>query len=90
MISRHASRPSPSASLPPGHALETERRLTTLEIVSEDHGQKIDRHSGKHEAQDVWNKGFSVALLGLASGLAHAKAGDLIDFALALFRGWRP
>lgn len=90
MTSRRALPPWLSASPPTGHPLETERRLTTLEIVTDAHGQGLEEHASRHGAQDVWNKAFTVALLGLGSGLAHAKAGDLIEFAVALLKGFKP
>lgn len=66
------------------HALQTEKRLTTLELTTEDHAEQIDGHEKRHDDQDVWNKGFSVALAGLAAGLAHAKAGDLLDLLISV------
>lgn len=81
---------SPPQSWPYPHGLETEHRLTQVEMQAETHGRQIDRHSEKHEHQDIWNKAFSVALLGLASGLAHAKAGEVVETFLTLWRGLRP
>jgi hypothetical protein len=81
---------SPPQSWPYPHGLETEHRLTKVEMVAEHHGRKLDHHDSRHEHQDIWNKGFSVALLVLASGLAHAKAGEVVETVLALLRGLRP
>lgn len=88
MKSRNLSR-SPSWPSQP-HGLETEHRLTRLEVVSEDHGETLDNHAERHADQAIWNRGFSVALAGLAAGLAHAKADNLADFLTALLRGLRP
>ena len=82
------SSPPPSWPYQP-HGLETEHRLTKVEMASEHHGRKLDHHHTKHEHQDIWNKGFSVALLGLASGLAHAKAGEVVETFLALLKGFK-
>jgi len=79
---------SPPTSQP--HGLETERRLTTVEIHTEQHGHRLERHEGRHNTQDVWNKAFTVALLGLASGLAHAKAGDVMSTVLKFIGTLRP
>ena len=84
-----------SSSPPPSwpyqsHGLETEHRLTVVEMKAEHHGRQIDKHAERHETQDIWNKAFSVALLGLASGLAHAKAGEVVETAIALLKGLRP
>lgn len=79
----HDWTPSPS---PLQHHLHTESRLTRLEVTSEQHGETIEDHTGKLHSQDVWNKGFTVALAGLGSGLAHAKAGDVIDLLLTVLR----
>ena len=86
---------SPRSSPPPSwpyqpHGLETEHRLTVVEMAAEHHGKRLDNHATKHEHQDIWNKAFSVALLGLASGLAHAKAGEVVETFLTLLRGLRP
>ena len=72
------------------HVLETERRLTPLELTSEHQGKTLEKHTEKHDAQDVWNKGFTIALAGLSSGLLHAKANDLIEAALGLLKVWKP
>lgn len=90
MTSRRASPPWPSVSPPTGHPLETERRLTTLEIVTDAHGRDLDEHASRHAGQDVWNKAFTVALLGLGSGLAHAQAGNLIELVVGLLKGFKP
>ena len=71
------------------HAIQTTERLTRLEITTEDHDETLDSHEKRHDEQDMWNKAFTVALLGLGSGLAHAKAGDVLDLALALLRQLR-
>ena len=81
---------SPPPSWPYPHGLETEHRLTVVEMKAETHGRQIEKHGEKHEHQDIWNKAFSVALLGLASGLAHAKAGEVVETAIALLKGLRP
>lgn len=83
----HSARPSWP---PSGSPLETEHRLTRLEIGTEHHGRRLDGHDTRHEHQEVWNKAVALALAGLASGLAHAKAGELADFALALLKGFKP
>jgi len=72
------------------HGLETEHRLTTIEIHTHQHGERLDKHEGRHHTQDVWNKAFTVALLGLASGLAHAKAGDVMATVLRFIDTLRP
>ena len=72
------------------HGLETERRLTTLEITQERDGERIDNHATKHDHQDVWNKAFTVALMGLGSGLAHAKLPELIEVCRQLWKGFKP
>jgi hypothetical protein len=71
------------------HALQTEGRLTRLEVTSEDHEEKIGDHDDKHDAQDVWNRGFTLALAGLGAGLMHAKAGDVLGIALELLARFR-
>jgi len=72
------------------HGLETERRLTTLEITQGVDGKRIDHHSVKHDHQDVWNKAFTVALMGLGSGLAHAKLPELLEVVRQLWKGFKP
>lgn len=77
--------PSWPPSQPPWpHGLETESRLTRLEVRTEDHGEALEKHETRHDGQDVWNKGFTVALAGLAAGVAHSKAGDWIEVARAV------
>lgn len=70
--------------------LQRERRLTRLEIVTEDHGETLDTHATKHDEQAVWNRAFSVALAGLTAGLAHAKADGLADFLAHLLKALKP
>ena len=72
------------------HELQTESRLTRLEIVQEEHDEAIDAHSSKHDEQAVWNRAFSVALAGLTAGLAHAKADGLADFLAHLLKALKP
>lgn len=62
------------------HGLETEHRLTKLEVRSE-------VHEKRHDQQDGWNKMFTISLLGLGSGLAHAKVPEIIEAFLGL---WKP
>ena len=83
--------PSPYTSQP--HGLETERRLTRLEVTTEGHGESLEEigetvetHTDKHQEQAVWNRGFTVALAGLGAGLAHAKAPEIVELLLALSR----
>lgn len=76
------SQPSQPPSWP--HGLETENRLTKLEVMSEDHSETLDEHQERHETQDTWNKAFTVALAGLAAGVAHTKAGDWISLVQSL------
>jgi hypothetical protein len=73
----------------PPHGLETEHRLTKIEITQERDSGRIDHHEEKHDHQDVWNKAFTVALMGLGSGLAHAKLPELIEVARQLWKGFR-
>ena len=80
--------PGPPPSQP--HGLETERRLTRLEMTSEDHEESIEAHSKRHDDQDTWNKGFMVALAGLGAGLAHAKATDFLDVIITLLKRFKP
>ena len=83
--------PNVPPSWPPsGSPLETERRLTRLEMGADHHGRRLDSHDTKHDRQEIWNKAVAIALAGLASGLAHATAGDLVDFLLALLKGFKP
>ncbi len=83
--------PNVPPSWPPsGSPLETERRLTRLEMGTEQHGHRLDDHDAKHGQQDLWNKAVAIALAGLASGLAHTKAADVADFLLALLKGFKP
>lgn len=56
-------------TLPTGRPIETEHRITTLEI-------KTSRHEERHDTQDTWNKAFAIALAGLSAGLAHSKADE--------------
>jgi len=67
----------------PPHGLETEHRLTKLEV-------RTDGHEKRHDLQDAWNKGFTIALISLGSGVAHSKAGDLVEWATLLLSGLRP
>lgn len=90
MTSRHDWPSVPPSWPPSGSPLETERRLTRLEMGTDHHGRRLDSHDTKHEHQEVWNKAVAIALAGLASGLAHAKAADLVDFLLALLKGFKP
>ena len=80
----HDSPSSPHASW--HHALQTEGRLTKLEVKTDTHGEKIEKHTKRHDEQDIWNKAFAIALAGLSAGLAHAKASDVLDLALSLFQ----
>lgn len=87
-MNRSRSSSPPQYWLSPEQA--NERRFTTLEIASEDHSERLDEHETRHDNQDVWNKGFSVALAGLAAGLAHAKADNLAELLAALLKVWKP
>ena len=80
----HDSQSSPHASWQ--HALQTEGRLTKLEIQTETHEEQIEGHEKRHDDQDTWNKGFAIALAGLGAGLAHAKASDVLDLVLSLLQ----
>jgi hypothetical protein len=64
-------RPSPYHSQPSWEIL-TEHRITKAE-------GEISRHQDQHDRQQVWNKGFMVALLSLGSAVAHSKADTLAD-----------
>jgi hypothetical protein len=64
--------------------------LTTLEITQSRDGERIDHHAEKHDHQDVWNKAFTVALMGLGSGLAHAKLPELLDLARQFLKAFKP
>jgi hypothetical protein len=68
------------------HALQTEGRLTKLEVKTDTHEETIHKHTKRHDDQDIWNKAFTIALAGLSAGLAHAKASDLLDLALSLLQ----
>jgi hypothetical protein len=72
------------------HALQTEGRLTKLEVKTETHGEKIEKHTKRHDDQEVWNKAFTIALAGLSAGLAHAKANDVLDLLLSLLQRLKP
>jgi len=65
-------------------------KLTRLQVEQEQLLETVDEHAEKHEAQDVWNKAFSVALAGLGAGLAHAKAPEVIEALQALFKVLKP
>lgn len=65
-------------------------RITRLEVIQEDHGETLEDHAEKHEAQEVWNKAFTVALAGVSAGLAHAKAPEVIEAIQALWRVFKP
>ena len=65
-------------------------KLTRLQVEQEQLTETVDDHANKHEAQDVWNKAFTLALLGLGSGLAHAKAGEIVDLLQGLWKVFRP
>lgn len=82
--------PSQPPSWPYPLELQTENRLTRLELVQEDHTDTLDVHSSKHDEQATWNRGFTVALLGLGAGLAHAKADGMAYFLAALLKAWKP
>lgn len=71
------------------HGLETERRLTRLEMTSESLEETVEDHEKRHDDQDTWNKGFMVALAGLGAGLAHAKATDFLDLLLTLLQRFK-
>ena len=87
-MNRSRSSSPPQFWLSPEQA--TEHRLTRLEVGQEDHSSQIEDHAEKHSAQDVWNKGFSVALLGLSAGLAHAKADGLAEFLAHFLKALKP
>jgi len=57
--------------------------LTVLEV-------RTDGHEKRHDMQDAWNKGFAIALISLSTGVAHSKAGDLVEWATLLLSGLRP
>lgn len=87
--------PSQYSSQP--HGLETERRLTRLEVTSEGYGETLEEigetvetHADKHQEQAVWNRGFTVALAGLGAGLAHAKAPEIVGLLLTLLARLKP
>lgn len=84
MTWEHDSQQSPPSSWQ--HALQTEGRITRLEVSTEDHAEQLETHEKRHDEQDVWNRGFVVAMAGLTAGLAHAKAGDLLDIAISLLQ----
>ena len=65
-------------------------KLTRLQVEQEQLTETVDGHTERHDAQDTWNKAFTLALGGLASGLAHAKAGELIELLQELLRVFRP
>jgi len=71
------------------HALQTEGRLTKLEVKTETHSEKIEKSAKRHDDQDTWNKAFTIALAGLSAGFAHAKASDLLDLALSLLQRFK-
>lgn len=61
------------------HGLETEHRLTKLEV-------RYEVHEKRHDQQDSWNKVFTISLLGLGSGLAHAKVPEIIEIILRFWK----
>jgi hypothetical protein len=72
------------------HALQTEGRLTKLEVQTESNEGKIESHEKRHDEQVTWNKGFAIALAGLGAGFAHSKAGDLLELIITLLQRFRP
>lgn len=80
---QHDSQPWPSHWQ---HELQTESRITRLEITTEDQGETLEEHEQRHDDQDAWNKGFMVALAGLGAGLAHAKAADFLEILIGLLQ----
>lgn len=72
------------------HALQTEGRLTKLEVQTEAHGEKIEGHEKRHDDQDTWNKGFTIALAGLGAGFAHSKASEMLELAITLLQRFKP
>jgi hypothetical protein len=80
-----------SQSWPPHwqHTLETDRRLTKVELQADGHAKKIETHEKRHDDQDTWNKAFTVALAGLSAGIMHAKASDILDLALSLLQRFK-
>lgn len=87
---RHSRDSSQQQSLLSPLDLEREHRLTKAEMRIDCLSDRAQKSDQRHENQDVWNKGFTVALIGLASGLGHAKAGELASFLTELLRGLRP
>lgn len=85
--SRSSSR-QPSWPYPPEYV--TVEKLARLEITQDHHSERLDDHETRHDNQDVWNKGFAVALAGLGAGLAHAKADGLADLLAAILKVWKP
>lgn len=89
-------------SLPPWQQishldLQTEHRLTRIEMTTESHTGVLEAHTEKHERhgkfqsdQETTNKALWLAILGLASGYAHGRMSEVADLALALFKGLRP
>lgn len=73
---------SPSSPHRWQHDMQTEGRITRLEVTAEDHTEQLESHETRHDTQDVWNRGFTIALAGLSAGLAHAKANDVLSLAL--------
>ncbi len=77
--------------------LQTENRLTRVEIATETHAETLEDHEERHEQhgkfrneQETTNKALWLAILGLASGYAHGRMSEVADLALALFKGLRP
>lgn len=67
----------------PQWELQTEHRITKAE-------GRLDHHEHRHVTQGLWNKGFTVALMSLASAVAHGKADSLAELLLWFAKNLRP
>ena len=79
--------PSPQDS---SLALNTEHRLTRLEMAHEKTEGRLESHDKQLRSQEIWNKAFTVALLILGSGLAHSKLPEWLEIILLLWKGSKP
>ena len=64
--------------------------MTKLEIQTDSHEDRIEGHEKRHDDQDTWNKGFTIALAGLGAGFAHSKAGDFLELIITLLQRFKP